>query len=137
MKTTKPHGREPPRGDDINEDHLTDAQLQRWQEDKRAKEEEDGLAGQDPEALIVFLTFMDGYISLEKQNLEDVLQRTVSEDAVDRDGALPVLASSVHVFAYIKTSVRRCTALTTGQTFFKLHRAFGECQKLCGAAGVC
>ena len=33
------------------------------------------------------------------------------------------------MFAYIKTSVRRCTALTTGQTFFKLHRAFGECLK--------
>ena len=124
--------REPPSEEsEINEDHLTDAQLQRVQEDKRAKEEEDGLARTKILGALssVFDPFMDGYISLEKQNLEDVLQRTVSEDAVDRDGALPVLASSVHVFAYIKTSVRRCTALTTGQTFFKLHRAFGECLK--------
>ena len=124
--------REPPAEEsEINEDHLTDAQLKRLTEDKRAKEEEDGLARTKILGALssVFDPFMDGYIALEKQNLEDVLQRTVSEDAVDRDGALPVLASSVHVFAYIKTSVRRCTALTTGQTFFKLHRAFGECLK--------
>ena len=71
-------------------------------EGERAKEEEDGLARTKILGALssVFDPFMDGYISLEKQNLEDVLQRTVSEDAVDRDGALPVLASSVHVFAY-------------------------------------
>ena len=75
----------------------------------------------------VFDPFMDPYVALEKQNMEDMMAKVTAEEAVDRDGALPVLSSSVHMFAYIKTSVRRCTALTTGQTFFKLSKAFGDC----------
>ena len=115
----------------VSEEHLSDAHLQRFRADAIAREDYEAFARTPILGALssVFDPFMDGYIALEKQNLEDVLMRTSSEDAVDRDGALPVLASSVHVFAYIKTSVRRCTALTTGQTFFKLHRAFGECLK--------
>jgi hypothetical protein len=75
----------------------------------------------------VFDPFMDPYVALEKSNMEEMMAKVTADDAVDRDGALPVLASSVHMFAYIKTSVRRCTALTTGQTFYKLHRAFCDC----------
>ena len=88
------------------------------------KEEEDGLARTKILGALssVFDPFMDGYVPGEAEFGGDVLQRTVSEDTVDRDGALPVLASSVHVFAYIKASVRRCTALATGQTFFKSIR---------------
>mmetsp|Transcript_20494 Transcript_20494/g.25471 ORF Transcript_20494/g.25471 Transcript_20494/m.25471 type:complete len:455 (+) Transcript_20494:1096-2460(+) len=59
--------------------------------------------------------------------MQEMMSKVAAEEDVDRDGALPVFSSSVHVFAYIKTSVRRCTALTTGQTFFKLYRAFCEC----------
>ncbi|KAH8096569.1 hypothetical protein JL720_3948 [Aureococcus anophagefferens] len=59
--------------------------------------------------------------------MDDMMAKVTAEEAVDRDGALPVLSSSVHMFAYVKTSVRRCTALTTGQTFFKLYGAFCEC----------
>ena len=71
---------------------------------------------------VVFDPLLDSY--LEKQNLEDVLQRTVSEDAVDRDGALPVL--SVHVFAYIKASVGGVH--DRARPSF-VHRAFSECLK--------
>ena len=75
----------------------------------------------------VFDPFMDPYVQLEKSNMDDMMAKVTAEEAVDRDGALPVLSSSVHMFAYVKTSVRRCTALTTGQTFFKLYGAFCEC----------
>ena len=75
----------------------------------------------------VFDPFMDPYVQLEKSNMDDMMVKVMAEEAVDRDGALPVLSSSVHMFAYVKTSVRRCTALTTGQTFFKLYGAFCEC----------
>jgi len=75
----------------------------------------------------VFDPFMQPYVALEKKNLEEMTQKVAAEEDVDRDGALPVFASSVQVFAYIKTSVRRCTALSTGQTFFKLYNAFCDC----------
>lgn len=72
----------------------------------------------------VFDPFMQPYVALEKQKLAEVL---TTEDHIDEQGALPVFSSSVQMFAYIKTSVKRCTALTTGQTFFKLHKAFCAC----------
>lgn len=72
----------------------------------------------------VFDPFMGPYVALEKQNLADALK---TDDSIDDQGALPVFSSSVQMFAYVKTSVRRCTALSTGQTFFKLHKAFCEC----------
>jgi hypothetical protein len=75
----------------------------------------------------VFDPFMGPYVLLERKNMDEMMKKVSAEEQVDRDGALPVLSSSVHMFAYIKTSVRRCTALTTGQTFYKLHLAFCDC----------
>jgi len=75
----------------------------------------------------VFDPFMGPYVLLERKNMDEMMSKVSAEEQVDRDGALPVLSSSVHMFAYIKTSVRRCTALTTGQTFYKLHLAFCDC----------
>jgi len=75
----------------------------------------------------VFDGFMGGYVELERKNMEDMMSKVAADEDVDRDGALPVLSSSVQMFAYIKTSVRRCTALTTGGTFLTLHKAFCDC----------
>ena len=69
---------------------------------------------------------MAPYISLERRNLAEMMQKLINEESVDRDGALPVLSSSVNMFVYIKNSVKRCTALATGQTFFDLHKVFKE-----------
>ncbi|KAH8043987.1 hypothetical protein JL720_17245 [Aureococcus anophagefferens] len=75
----------------------------------------------------VFDPFMDPYVQLEKSNMDDMMAKVTAEEAVDRDGALPVLSSSVHMFACVKASVAALPALTTGQTFFKLYGAFCEC----------
>ena len=48
----------------------------------------------------------------------------MKEEKVDRDGSLPVFSSSVNMFTYMKNSIRRCTALTNGQTFFSLYNEF-------------
>ncbi|RQM22122.1 hypothetical protein B5M09_007290 [Aphanomyces astaci] len=51
----------------------------------------------------------------------------MASEIVDRNGALPVFSSSVNMFAYIRNSVKRCTALTVGQTFFDLQLEFKYC----------
>ncbi|KAJ8601265.1 hypothetical protein CTAYLR_003283 [Chrysophaeum taylorii] len=73
----------------------------------------------------VFDPFMQPYVALEKKNMEDMMRK--ADDEIDQEGALPVFSSSVQLFAYVKTSIKRCTALTCGQTFFKLHKTFCEC----------
>jgi hypothetical protein len=58
---------------------------------------------------------------------KDMMDRVVSEEKVDKDAALPVFSSSVDMFMYIKKAVGRCKALTTGETFFRLHEEFQTC----------
>lgn len=75
----------------------------------------------------VFDPFMGPYIALERKNLEEMMLKYIEEERVGQDGALPVYTSSVQIFGYIKGSVKRCTALTAGQTFFNLHNEFKAC----------
>ena len=75
----------------------------------------------------VFDPFMGPYIGKERKNMEDMMQKYIQEEQVGQDGALPVYTSSVQMFGYIKGSVKRCTALTAGQTFFDLHKEFKAC----------
>jgi len=75
----------------------------------------------------VFDPFMGPYIALERKNLEEMMLKYIEEEQVGQDGALPVYTSSVQMFGYIKGSVKRCTALTAGQTFFNLQKEFKAC----------
>ncbi|KAF0695311.1 Aste57867_13870 [Aphanomyces stellatus] len=71
-----------------------------------------------------FDPYMTAYVALERKNMETMLHEVMGAEIVDRNGALPVFSSSVNMFAYIRNSVKRCTALTVGQTFFDLHVEF-------------
>lgn len=72
----------------------------------------------------VYDPFMGPYISLERKNLEEMMTKYLEEEQVGQDGALPVYTSSVQMFGYFKGSIKRCTALTSGQTFFDLQKEF-------------
>ncbi|ETV97877.1 hypothetical protein, variant 1 [Aphanomyces invadans] len=102
---------------------------------KRTMEGEMGVA-HEPEEVLPSLNgmlsksfdpFMTAYVALERKNMESMMHEVMASEIVDRNGALPVLSSSVHMFAYIRNSVKRCTALTIGQTFFDLHLEFKYC----------
>ncbi|TDH67125.1 hypothetical protein CCR75_005336 [Bremia lactucae] len=77
-----------------------------------------------------FDPFMTAYISLERKNMEQMINEDMSAELVDWNGQLPVFSSSVNMFAYIRNSIKRCTALTNGQTFFDLHNEFKYCFRL-------
>ncbi|ETV80861.1 hypothetical protein, variant 2 [Aphanomyces astaci] len=74
-----------------------------------------------------FDPFMTAYVALERKNMESMVNDVMASEIVDRNGALPVFSSSVNMFAYIRNSVKRCTALTVGQTFFDLQLEFKYC----------
>ena len=73
-----------------------------------------------------FDRYMGPYIALEEQNMDEQLVESTSDTAVDARGELPVFTSSTALFVYIKNSITRCTALTSGRTFFLLYRAFQD-----------
>lgn len=77
-----------------------------------------------------FDPFMTAYVRLERKNMEQMIDEVMSLEVVDRNGQLPVFSSSVNMFAYIRSSIKRCTALTNGQTFFDLHNEFKHCFQL-------
>jgi uncharacterized protein YdcH (DUF465 family) len=77
-----------------------------------------------------FDPFMTAYVQLERKNMEQMIDEVMSAEVVDRNGQLPVFSSSVNMFAYIRNSIKRCTALTNGQTFFDLHNEFKHCFQL-------
>ncbi|DAZ94557.1 TPA: hypothetical protein N0F65_002209 [Lagenidium giganteum] len=74
-----------------------------------------------------FDPFMTAYVQVERKNMEQMINEVMRSEIVDRNGQLPVFSSSVNMFAYIRNSVKRCTALTNGQTFFDLHNEFKRC----------
>lgn len=84
----------------------------------------------------VFDKFLGCYVLLERKNLEELLQRLASEEDVtsegDGNGAGDnshgnVYGSSTNMFVFIKNSIKRCTTLTTGQTFLSLSKEFKTC----------
>ncbi|KAF4315011.1 hypothetical protein BBO99_00009666 [Phytophthora kernoviae] len=77
-----------------------------------------------------FDPFMTAYVALERKNMEHMINEVMSAELVDRNGQLPVFSSSVNMFAYIRNSIKRCTALTNGQTFFDLQSEFKHCFQL-------
>jgi hypothetical protein len=84
----------------------------------------------------VFDKFLGSYVLLERQNLEDLLQRLSQEEDVagEESGAGVsthgnVYNSSTNMFVFIKKSITRCTALTTGQTFLSLSKEFKTCMQ--------
>ena len=69
---------------------------------------------------------MGPYIGMEREKLEDTMQKCIQEEQVGQDGALPVYTSSVQMFGILK--VREALYSTTvGQTFFDLHKEFKAC----------
>lgn len=83
-----------------------------------------------------FDRFLGPYVLVERQNLEDMLRRLEVEEDQTRenetsrnssDGSAPVYGSSMNMFAFIKGSIKRCTALTNGQTFLSLCKEFKTC----------
>ena len=74
-----------------------------------------------------FDPFMMPYILLERKNMKDMMEKVRTEESVNRNDQLPVLSSSLDMFVYIKNSIRRCTALSTGETFSKLFCEFQAC----------
>ena len=85
----------------------------------------------------VFDKFLGSYVLLERQNLEDMLQRLSLEEDTTAEGVGMsggsgntfgnIYGSSTAMFVFIKTSIKRCTALTTGQTFLSLSKEFKTC----------
>jgi vacuolar protein sorting-associated protein 53 len=75
-------------------------------------------------ASMAFHNYMDPYIRLEEQSMDEQLVQALEDRTVDTRGEHPVFISSTNLFVYIKGSITRCTALTTGNTFFLLYQAF-------------
>jgi hypothetical protein len=77
----------------------------------------------------VFDKFLGSYVLLERQNLEEMLRKlSQEEDTADASDTLGhVFASSTHMFVFVKKSVKRCTAFTTGQTFLALSDELRSC----------
>jgi hypothetical protein len=81
----------------------------------------------------VFDDFLGPYVLLERRNLDDMLLRLSQEE--DKEGAREggvasdskVYGSSMNMFVFIKNSIKRCTALTTGNTFLALSKEFRTC----------
>ena len=72
----------------------------------------------------VFFPFMGPYVSLERQNIAEQLATVVADQELDDRGESPVYASSINLFVYIKNSINRCCALTTGQVFFNVYKEY-------------
>ncbi len=90
----------------------------------------------------IYDKFLGSYVLLERQNLEELLQRLGQEEDTtkgDNDGADQltsgsissgnVYGSAMSMFVFIKNSIKRCTALTTGQTFLALTKEFKTCMQ--------
>jgi vacuolar protein sorting-associated protein 53 len=73
----------------------------------------------------VFDKFLTSYVLLERSNLEELIEKLSREEdnAAEASGAnvqQHVLESSMSMFVFIKNSIKRCTALSCGQTLLAL-----------------
>lgn len=75
---------------------------------------------------VSFDRYLGAYVLLERQNLEEMLQKLRQEEDVTSGstGHGNVYGSSINMFVFIKNGIKRCTALTTGQTFLSLSKEF-------------
>ena len=77
-------------------------------------------------ASAAFESYMDPYIRLEEQSMDEQLVEALEDRTVDTRGERPVFISSTNLFVYIKGSITRCTALTKGKAFYLLYQAFKD-----------
>ena len=99
---------------------------------KEDKKDDDGRAPTTQEAVdpllglasSAFDKHMRPYIALEEQSMDEQLVSSVEDRTVDNRGDHPVFTTSTKLFVYIKGSITRCTALTKGNTFYLLYKAF-------------
>lgn len=77
-------------------------------------------------ASAAFHGYMDPYIQLEEQSMDEQLVEALEGRTVDTRGERPVFTSSTNLFVYIKGSITRCTALTKGNAFYLLYKAFKD-----------
>lgn len=80
-------------------------------------------------ASAAFESYMDPYIRLEEQSMDEQLVSALEDRTVDTRGERPVFISSTNLFVYIKGSITRCTALTKGNAFYLLYQAFKDSLK--------
>eukprot|EP00898_Chlorokybus_atmophyticus_P008215 jgi/Chlat1/8395/Chrsp80S07907 len=73
-----------------------------------------------------FEPYMQVYVDLEEKTLIETLEKLIAEESWSPDDAThsKILTSSTQVFLNIKRSLKRCSALTTGQTLFNLFKVF-------------
>jgi len=78
-----------------------------------------------------FDNFLGPYVKLERNNLEELLQRLDQEEDLTTTTASTgggtigsVYGSSTSMFVFIKSSIKRCTALSSGSTFLALAKEF-------------
>lgn len=93
---------------------------------------------------VMYDDFMGPYIILERRNLEEVIKKLVSQDrmaaraeaqpggphaapAVEGSEATVTFDSAARMFEAIKSSMKRCIPLTTGQPFVNLSMEFRTC----------
>jgi hypothetical protein len=77
-------------------------------------------------ASAAYQNYMDPYIRLEEQSMDEQLVEALEDKTVDTRGERPVFTSSTNLFVYMKGSITRCTALTKGNAFFLLYCAFKD-----------
>lgn len=77
-------------------------------------------------ASAAYEAYMDPYIELEEQSMDEQLAEALEDRTVDTRGERPVFISSTNLFVYIKGSITRCTALTKGSAFRLLYQAFKD-----------
>ena len=86
----------------------------------------------------VFDKYLGPYVKLERNNLEELLDRLDHEEDTTTtasaagsgsgSGSLgSVYGSSTSMFVFIKNSIKRCTALSNGSTFLALTKEFKAC----------
>ena len=77
-------------------------------------------------ASVAFDNYMQPYIALEMQSMNEQLSEAAEDRSVDNRGERPVFISSTNLFVYIKGSITRCTNLTKSKPFLLLYQAFSE-----------
>jgi hypothetical protein len=74
----------------------------------------------------IILTSFVGHFSLDTRRLRQ--EEGVTTEGTDGSSCSgSVYGSSISMFVYIKNSIKRCTALTTGPTFLSLSNEFRTC----------
>jgi len=74
-----------------------------------------------------FEPYMPIYLREEERIMNDKLERSKEDKDFFED--IKVLISSRKFFIYFKESLRRCSAITKGNTLFKLYRLYEKCLK--------